>query len=237
MWLLEQRVLRNWNGRGRPTALDVGCGPGFVMELLAPMFDVHGIDIDPAAVAEGRRRGLEVREADAHSLPFKDDSFDMVYCSFLLLWVDDPAKVLSEMVRVSRHWVVCLAEPDLGARIDFPEELSPLGRIAEDGIRDEGGDPLIGRKLRSVFEACGLEAEVGVHPGVWGIDKLRDESEAEWRYLELTAQVTRARSGLRSCGLSGTERSKMARCSSSTPCSMRSPRNPTHIDEYLSWHT
>ncbi len=158
------------------------------MELLAPMFDVQGIDIDPAAVAEGRRRGLEVREGDAHSLPFKDDSFDMAYCSFVMLWVDDPVRVLSEMVRISRHWVVCLAEPDLGARIDFPQELSPLGRIAEDGIRAEGGDPLIGRKLRAIFEACHLEAEVGVHPGVWGIDKLRAESEAEWRYLELTAQ-------------------------------------------------
>ena len=195
-WLLEQRVLRHWAGRGRPTALDVGCGPGFVMDVLAQMLDVQGIDIDPVAVAEGRRRGLEVREADAHSLPFENGSFDLAYCSFLLLWVDDPVKVLSEMTRVSRHWVVCLAEPDICARVDFPEELSPLARIAEEGVRGEGGDPMVGRKLRSLFKACGLEAEVGVHPGVWGIDKLREESEAEWRYLELTAQDVDGRARL-----------------------------------------
>ena len=107
----------------------------------------------------------------------------------MLLWVDDPVKVISEMKRVSRGWVVCLAEPDFGARIDYPEQLASCARIAEEGVRAEGGDPLIGRKLRSLFQACSLIADIGVHPGVWGIDKLREESEAEWRYLELTAQA------------------------------------------------
>ncbi len=188
MWLLQQRVLKGWAGQRRPTALDVGCGPGFVMEALWESLDVRGIDIDPSAVEEARTRGLDAREADANALPFEDGSFDLVYCSFLLLWVKDPSKVLSEMARVSRDWVVCLAEPDVGARIDFPEELAPLARMAEDGIRAEGGDPLVGRKLRSIFRSCGLDADIGVHPGVWGVEKLREESEAEWRYLELTAK-------------------------------------------------
>lgn len=188
MWLLEQRILKKWQGPRRPTALDVGCGPGFVMEALWQSFDVHGVDIDPGAVAEARARGVDAREADAHSLPFEDDSFDLVYCSFLLLWVEDPAKIVSEMARVSRDWVACIAEPDMGGRIDHPEELVPLARMAEEGIRAEGGDPLIGRKLRSVFKASGLDADIGVHPGIWGIDKLREESEDEWRYLELTAK-------------------------------------------------
>jgi SAM-dependent methyltransferase len=188
MWLLEQRMLKKWTGPRRPTALDVGCGPGYVMEALWQLFDVHGVDIDPAMVAEARNRGVDAKEADAHSLPYEDDSFDLVYCSFLLLWVKDPAKVLSEMKRVSRDWVACLAEPDLGSRIDYPEELSPLAKITEEGVRKEGGDPFIGRKLRSMFHACGLDADVGVHPGIWGIEKLREESEAEWKYLELTAK-------------------------------------------------
>jgi SAM-dependent methyltransferase len=154
------------------------------------MFDLQGIDIDPEAVAEARRRGLDVQESDAHSLPHDDDSFDMTFCSFLLLWARDPVKVLSEMARVSRDWVVCLAEPDIGSRVNFPEELSPLTEIASAGVRGEGGDPTIGRKLRSLFGQCGLEADIGVHPGVWDIDKLREESEGEWRYLELTAHGT-----------------------------------------------
>lgn len=188
MWLLEQRVLKKWTGHKRPTALDVGCGPGFVMEALWEDLDVRGIDIDPAAVGEARGRGLDVREADAHALPFGDGSFDIAYCSFLLLWVRDPVKVVSEMARVSRDWVVCLAEPDMGARIDYPDELRPVAGMVREGVAAEGGDPLIGRKLRSVFKEAGLDADIGAHPGVWGIEKLREESEAEWRYLELTAE-------------------------------------------------
>lgn len=188
--------MASWAGRGKPSALDVGCGPGYVMEILADMFDVQGIDIDPATVAECERRALNARVADAHSLPFDDESFDLAYCSFLLLWVKNPEKVLSEMMRVSRSWIVCLAEPDFGARIDYPKEFSVLARIAEDGVRAEGGDPLIGRKLRSIFHQCGLDSEIGIHPGVWGIEKLREEAEAEWRYLELTARGNEERARL-----------------------------------------
>lgn len=187
-WLLKQRVMRSWTGPQKPRALDVGCGPGFVIETLSPLLDVQGVDIDPAAVAEGLRRGLDLRAADAHELPFEDDSFDVVYCSFLMLWVKDPVNVLSEMIRVSRDWIVCLAEPDLGARIDFPDQLSVLARVVQDGMKKEGGDPLTGRKLRWIYQSCGLKADIGVHPGVWDIDKIREESEAEWRYVELTAQ-------------------------------------------------
>lgn len=186
-WLLNERILKNRTRAGRPKALDVGCGPGFVMEELSPLFDVQGIDIDSDAVADGRRRGLTIQEGDAHRLPFEDDAFDVVYCSFLMLWVRDPVAVVSEMARVSNDWVACLAEPDIGARIDYPEQLSALGRIVEEGMRGEGGDPLIGRKLRWIFKSCGLDAEIGVHPGVWGIERMREESEEEWRYIALTA--------------------------------------------------
>ena len=201
MWLLEKHVLADGTCESRLKALDVGCGPGLVMEVLAPLFDLKGIDIDPGMVAEARGKGLDADAADAYSLPFGDDTFDVVYCSFLLLWVKDPVKVVSEMKRVSKDWVVCLAEPDFGGRIDHPESLSGLSRLIMEGIRKDGGDPLIGRKLRSVFDLCGLRAQLGVHAGVWDAERLRAESEDEWRWLEMTIPPdteTESLDGLRS---------------------------------------
>lgn len=186
LWLLERNVLAEGTCEARLKALDVGCGPGLVMEVLAPLFDTKGIDLEPEMVSEARRKGLDVDVADAYSLPFDDGSFDLVYCSFLLLWVKDPVRVLSEMKRVSRDWVVCLAEPDFGGRIDYPDGLEGLSELIEDGIRRDGGDPVMGRKLRSVFSTCGLKAEVGVHAGVWDVERLRAESVDEWRWLEMT---------------------------------------------------
>ncbi len=185
LWLLRARVLEK--EQPRPSALDVGCGPGHVMEAMSSVMNVRGVDIDPAMVSEGKSRGLDVIHGPAEKLPFGDGSFDFVYCTFLLLWVKDPHKVVMEMKRVSRRWVACLAEPDFGARLDYPDGLGPLKELVVKGMKSEGADPFVGRKLRSIFARCGLEAEVGAHLGVWGIEKLREETPDEWRWIQMTA--------------------------------------------------
>ncbi len=186
LWLLRTRVIEG--APRRLSGLDVGCGPGHVMEVMSSVMDVRGVDIDPEMVSAGRARGLNVLHAPAEKLPFDDASFDFVYCTFLMLWVKDPIPVISEMRRVSRRWVACLAEPDFGARLDYPDALAPLKELVTKGIRDEGGDPFIGRKLRSVFAQCGLDAEVGAHLGVWSVEKLRQETPDEWKWIRMTAR-------------------------------------------------
>ncbi len=190
MWLLENKVLsKEGTSTAGLKALDVGCGVGLVMEILGELLKVKGVDIDPGMVDEARKRGFDVSQGDALSLPYEDSSFDIVYCSFVLLWVRDPVKAVSEMKRVSKRWVLALAEPDFGARIDYPERLAKLTQLIIQGIREDGGDPLIGRKLRSVFSACGLKADIGVHPGVWDLDRLYAETMDEWRWIDMTVNV------------------------------------------------
>lgn len=188
LWLLRTKVL----GKGewdeyRPTALDVGCGPGFIMNLFRRNLSVIGVDIDADMVAACRSRGFNVEKASTYELPYDDGEFDVVYCTFLLLWLEDPAKALGEMARVSREHVLCLAEPDMGSRIDHPEELAGLGQILAEGMRIQGADPFMGRKLRELFRRCGLSVELGVHPGVWDINQLGQEFDDEWRFVEVTA--------------------------------------------------
>lgn len=187
LWLLRTKVLPyQGSGPGRMSALDVGCGPGFVMEELRDLLDVRGLDIDRDMVGACTARGVDVVEGDAMDLPFEDGAFDVAYCSFLLLWVKDPKRVVAEMRRVARRWVICLAEPDFGGRIDHPEGVGGLTQLVIQGIRADGGDPMVGRKLRGIFHGCGMEAEVGVHAGVWDITRLRHETEDEWRWIRMT---------------------------------------------------
>jgi SAM-dependent methyltransferase len=156
------------------------------METMKKRMGVKGIDIDPDMVSMCSSRGLDAVKGSAELIPFDDDSFDVCYCSFLLLWAKEPAKVVKEMVRVSRNWVICLAEPDFGGRISHPIALDGLNELIVKGLRADGADPFIGRKLREIFRKCGIDAEIGVHPGTWGIDRLRKESEDEWRWVEMT---------------------------------------------------
>ncbi|MCU0853227.1 MAG: class I SAM-dependent methyltransferase [Thermoplasmata archaeon] len=186
-WVITNRIGAGAPGRRDLSGLDVGCGPGIVMNMLRPQFSSVGIDMDDAMVHACRARGLDAAQALAEDLPFKDRAFDVVYCSWLLLWVKDPARVVAEMKRVSKEWVFCMAEPDYGARIDYPDDLSELGAILAEGIRRDGGDPFIGRRLRQVFDSCGLEPEIGIHPGIWDIARLRKEAEGEWVFIRMTA--------------------------------------------------
>lgn len=158
-----------------------------VAENLSTRMDVTTVDLDPEMVRKARSRGIISMQGDASDLPFEDGSFDIVYCSFLLLWTKDPIKAIKEMSRVSKDWVICLAEPDHGGRIDHPSSLEPLRDIVVEGMRREGADPFMGRKLREIFHHCGLEPFIGVHPGVWDIGRLRSESDYEWNWLVRTA--------------------------------------------------
>lgn len=189
LWLLRTKVLPVTGPR--PAALDVGCGPGYVMEAFAKELGlgVEGVDRDPDMVEACRARGLKALRAEAAGLPFPDESFPIVYCTFLLLWAPEPVRVLRELRRVSSEWVLCLAEPDYGGRLDYPGGLEGLGNILAGGLQKEGADPYIGRKLRSLFSESGLRAEVGLHPGVWELERLKRERAEEWRNVASSARL------------------------------------------------
>jgi len=52
--------------------------------------------------AEELGSGVELREGDAHHLPFPDASFDSVVCTFSLCNIPDQRKAIGEMRRVLR---------------------------------------------------------------------------------------------------------------------------------------
>jgi demethylmenaquinone methyltransferase/2-methoxy-6-polyprenyl-1,4-benzoquinol methylase len=93
--------------------LDVGTGTGAVAIDLArarPARAVVGIDQSPEMLAAGRARvaqaglagRIELREGRAESLPFAAADFDALTFTYLLRYVDDPARTLGELVRVVR---------------------------------------------------------------------------------------------------------------------------------------
>jgi SAM-dependent methyltransferase len=178
---MRDRVLRGMNAdQKRWSALDVGCGPGLVMGLLSPLLQVEGLDQDPRMVRSARERGFDAVQGDALALPFDDRSFDVVYCSFTLLWISDPQTAVREMSRVARRHVVFLAEPDYGGRICVPGEVAALDHYLVESMEGEGADPYMGRKIGMLMERAGLKADLGVHSGTWTNDRLSEEADAEW---------------------------------------------------------
>lgn len=164
--------------------LDVGCGTGVLLhELLegAPG-RVYGLDIDSARLSLAAQNAQAARLVlgDAHQLPYTAGIFDLSLCHFVLLWVQDPQQVVREMKRVTRPggFILALAEPDYGGRIDYPQELGALGDWQSYALRLQGANPYIGRLLAALFNRVGLEnVESGVLGGQWS----QPPSEEEWR--------------------------------------------------------
>ncbi|NQU22877.1 MAG: class I SAM-dependent methyltransferase [Candidatus Nealsonbacteria bacterium] len=91
------------------TALDVGCGDGF-STLYAPKH-VAVTACDGSLTMLRRHQGDRRLQVDAFRLPFQDRSFDLVFAWELLHHVSEPHRVLAEMGRVSRRWVIA-CEPN-----------------------------------------------------------------------------------------------------------------------------
>lgn len=107
-----------WVARRLPLAvgnrlLDIGCGPAWFWASAAPHvpagLDLTLADLSPGMVEEAVARcaalpfaSVTGRTADAASLPFADESFDLVLAMHMLYHVADPAAAIAEAHRVLR---------------------------------------------------------------------------------------------------------------------------------------
>ena len=168
--------------------LEVGCGTGAVLSELPKHIWLHGLDIDIANLARYQTHTptATLVQGDALKLPFPNEFFDIVFCHFLLLWVDDPLQALLEMKRVAKAGahVIAFAEPDYTARVDQPHELFPLGEWQTESLKRRGADPGLGARLADLFFQAGIELNETGRIQKTGQDLSAEEWEVEWAVIE-----------------------------------------------------
>jgi SAM-dependent methyltransferase len=164
------------------SALDVGCGPLGVLDILAgrvgPAGQVTGLDREPGFLAMAarsvRERGLDVVRlihAGAGGTGLPSESFDLVHERLLLNNVPRPAEVVAEMTRVTRPggWVA-LQDVDWISWTCAPAH-PDWNRLAEATAGAWSGDVRIGRRLPALLRAADLvDVEVDAHVRVFHPD-------------------------------------------------------------------
>lgn len=113
MGFVERRLFgsdhRGWAcSRATGNTLEVAVGTGLNLAFYPDAVTITGIDLsrEMLAIAQARadqlRRRVDLREGDAHELPFDDAAFDSVVCTYSLCQIPDPHKAVGEMKRVLR---------------------------------------------------------------------------------------------------------------------------------------
>lgn len=110
-WLLGEEV-RPLRARAVALAtgrvLELGAGTGLNFALYPAGAEVHAVEPDPAMAKRAKRRAREagatvtVHDANGRALPFPDEAFDTLFCTFVLCSVKQLPAVLSEAKRVLR---------------------------------------------------------------------------------------------------------------------------------------
>jgi ubiquinone/menaquinone biosynthesis C-methylase UbiE len=204
-------------GRG----LDIGCGPGMTTDALAERLgsgDALGVDFAPAMVERARARygdrpGLGFMEDDAERLAQPDAAFDVVTCSFGLMYCYDAGAAIRHMARVVRPggrvlnvvwgraprvWFVPVIEL-IESRAEYYSAVCPLmffyglpgvlpRMLGEAGL-DTVATRTIDGRMRFPTVADAVEAAIVAGP-LWGLfsNRLDPGAQAEVREA-LTAHV------------------------------------------------
>lgn len=171
-WLLDQLDIRPG-----ARALELGCGPQGVLELLAervgPSGAVVGLDRNEHYVTSARkylaqrgRTNVEVMRGDARATGLPVASFDVVFCRLLLVNVPRPEQVVEEMVSLLRPGgVLASHEADyLPHGCDPPcPAWDSLFEIFNAYSRAKGVDLFVGRRVHRMLRDAGL-VDVRVNP-------------------------------------------------------------------------
>ncbi|ROQ38301.1 methyltransferase family protein [Frondihabitans sp. PhB188] len=151
------------------TLLDVGAGPGTITVDFARILSagrVVGIDSSAQIVAAATElasaqelANAVFQTADLYSLPFPDDTFDVVHAHQVLQHVADPVAALVEMRRVAKPGgLIAVRDVDYRGTIWAPENpgLDHWMTVYQLVHRGNGGEPDAGRHLKGWALEAGL---------------------------------------------------------------------------------
>jgi SAM-dependent methyltransferase len=101
-WAVIEALLSRAQLPAEPRILDAGCGTGGNLERYSRMGTATGVDPSEDAVHFCHERGFaSVQQAGLESLPFPDDSFDLVAATDVIEHIAAENEALSELRRVA----------------------------------------------------------------------------------------------------------------------------------------
>lgn len=161
-------ILWNIDYQAGESLLDVGCGVGAVLGILAsafPSLKLSGIDIQEKQILCAREylsslghSEVDLRVGDANKLPWPDETFDHVYIMWVLEHVKDHKGILSEAKRVlSAEGSLAVTETDYTTLQPYPDSKDyKYLKTTFCDLFNVNGNAIVGRMLGTSLEMAGF---------------------------------------------------------------------------------
>lgn len=84
--------------------LDVGCGTGKMLRSIRGDYEKHGLDISKELIEYARQQDSHSKYqiGNSNNLPYNSGNFDLVMCHSMLHHIEDPRKIIEEIIRVTK---------------------------------------------------------------------------------------------------------------------------------------
>jgi len=139
-WLVEHAK------KHKNKILDIGCSDGFMFRDLN--LDVVETDMQYSFPSQYRYK-IKFVKADAHYLPFKENSFNCAILGDMLEHVKDPVKVIKEAYRVSKYIYITVPNEWEWDETKRPFQFAPHIRFyTETSLMEDL------KKVKSTFDIC-----------------------------------------------------------------------------------
>ena len=165
----DDLILRDINYNSGDKLLEIGCGAGAVLGILATAFKelkIAGIDIEAKQIEYARKYidslnivNADLKIGDASQLPWQDNTFERIYMMWFLEHLSDPLSILQEAKRVLKpQGTIDIIETDYRTIVITPH--SPDYQYLQNSLCElllqSGGDPYIGQSLGNLLGEVGF---------------------------------------------------------------------------------
>lgn len=199
----RQKVMEMLQLQAGEKVLDIGSGPGYLASdmaaIVGPGGEVHGVDISEQLLVLARKKfahqpWLTFHNANATSLPFPDNHFDVVVVTQVLEYLADVDAALSEFHRVLRTGGrILVLDTDWDSIVWHSNNPALMKKILQ--VWDEHlVDPYLPRTLMTKLSSAGFsEKEQAIIPLF--NPKFAEDSFSN-RVIDLIGSFVRGRQGL-----------------------------------------
>lgn len=92
--------------RKKDNVLDIGCGVGWLLQRTLDLgCNAYGIDFATSGIkiVKAKLKEANLMTSDANHTPFREETFDLITCTWLLEHVEKPEEILAEVFRILKN--------------------------------------------------------------------------------------------------------------------------------------